>query len=248
MIRRFLSITFTACLCLSLGTTAHAQQDYGIQPNARYGSIADIQRNAHNANPRFEYMTRLAIAPQRPSRFDFTEFRRLYTETSQYDPMATESIDALLNAAFIMQNPESPQAYADALDEYQSIILLHLANLGVVMQAHALAKQDRRFGDPDVFQWIKQGLIRNLVISGDGNSLRGAYDVITMPEEEVLFQYIGMRPKNSVMNNEARVHYTMYTAEDAQGREHTVFVDTSLPMNFLDKVAEMRKGFSLRYR
>jgi len=120
-----------------------------------------------------------------------------------------------------------------------------MAHLCVVLQASALAKTDRRFGDPEFFTWLKAGLIRDLILSGNGNSLREAYDIITLDEEAVLFNYLAMQPIETLSRREGVVYYNMHTAINLKdGVKHTVFVNTSFPMKYLETKTEKEKFYT----
>ena len=214
----------------------------------RYDSIDDIQRNAYNAGPQFDYMAREAVFNQ-PYQFDFTQFRRYYAETRQYDPIGDKTIDEMLEIAYHIQTAKTREDFKAYMDEYQNLLLRHLAHLRVVVQALSLSKTDKRFGNPKMFKWLKAGIIRDVMISGEGNTLNNAYDVITLTEETVLFNYLGLRQLKTTPNNEGGLYYNMHDVQNLKtGKEWTLFVNTSFPMKFLEAKAKMQKGFTFDLR
>lgn len=244
MICRIL-LSFLVCVCVVGVSSAkvYAQNDF---PNAsRYRSIHDIQRNAHSSGPRYESLVRTALN-EMPYNFNFTNLRRYYTDTLQYDPVGEDVMNQMTELAFYIQTEKDPIAVQEYQEEYQNLIMRHMGHLGVVMQAASLSRTSKKFGDYKFFKWMKSGLIRDLVISGNGYSLRDAYDVITMAEEPILMNYLGLEPVKTISNTEGRKHYNMHDVRKLEtGQEFTLFVDTSFMMKFLTAKAEMEKGFSI---
>jgi hypothetical protein len=237
------AVHFIVTLLLLLFTFAHH-----THANDAPRSIDDIQEYAYISTPQFEAMARAALN-QQPPRFEFTSFRSKYSQTRQYDPMGTETIDRMHKLAFTLDTTKNADEYKAALNEYQNLIIQHMAHLGVVMEALALSKTHPRYGDPKLFKWLKHGLIRDVMISGDGYTLKGAYDVITIAEETILFNYLGMRQVDTQPNREFNKYYNMHsTALLKDGQKYTIFVDTTIPMTFLNAVEEMQEGFSIDLR
>lgn len=233
---------FSLFIC-SAAHDAHAQTRSQVPR-----SIEEIQKQSYRANPQFEMMARAALN-ERPHKFNWMRFRREYSQTRQYDPMGTETIDKLHKLAFTLDTTKNANEYKAALSAYQNLIMEHMAHLGVVMEALALSKTHERYGDPKFYRWLKHGLIRNVMISGDGYTLQGAYDVITIAEETILFNYLGMRQVSTVSNQEYQKYYNMHsTVLLKDGQEYTIFVNTSIPMTFLSAVETMQEGFSVDLR
>ena len=118
-----------------------------------------------------------------------------------------------------------------------------------MLQALSLARQDKRFGKPEFFEWVREGLIRTVVISGSGISLAKAYDIITLQEETILFQRLGVKPERGEPVKEGVTYYNMHDGVNLKnGRKYTIFVNTSVPMRFLEKKAEYEKNFTANIR
>ena len=129
------------------------------------------------------------------------------------------------------------------------MLLDHLANLQVVLQALNLSKADRRLGNRKHLDQIRSGLIQNLLQSGDGLSLQKAYDIITMDEEVILFQALGLEQKDTISNREGMVSYNMHEVRDhVNKRDLTFFVNTTFPVGFLERLAEERKELTFDIR
>ena len=199
-------------------------------------------RQSYLANPYYNQMATEALE-HKPPRFDFMKFRSYYSQTRQYDPMGTRILKDLDELAFIVMNDDDPERAATALFGYKTLVKDHLAHIDVVLHALALAREDRRFGDYKFYQWVRDGLMNTVVISGDGYTLAGAYDVITLSEETMLFNRMGFQQIDSQMVKESIVYYNMHDIVDVNtGEKRAVFVNTSIPMRYLEALEKDRKG------
>lgn len=197
-------------------------------------------RQSFMANPEYNAMARDLLKNKSP-RFNFMQFRSLYSRTRQYDPMGDETLRKMNNLAYIIMNEKDAERIDGAKYAYQTLVSNHLANIDVVMQALSLAKQDKKFGRPEFFEWVKEGLIKTVVISGDGYTLQGAYDVITLSEETILFHRLGLKPYQTQTANEGYIHYNMHDAVDVRSKEkRAVFVNTTIPMKYLAALKEIQ--------
>ena len=230
-----LAVVFVAIL----PSFAHAQE--AVKPT-------DYQRS-YMVNPYYNGMVRDALK-NKPKRFDFMQFRSFYSRTRQYDPIGEEALKELNSLAYIALHDEDPERVDTALFAYKSVLHDHLANLAVVMQALSLAREDERFGDPKFLEWMREGLVKTVVISGNGYSLRDAYDVITLQEEILLFNRLGFQQLETKAVREDTIYYNMHDVKDLKtGKTRTVFVNTTIPMKYLEaKQEEIERFYSLDIR
>lgn len=209
-----------------------------------------LYSNAHRATPLYEHMAR-SILQKYPQPLDFMRFRSLYSQTRHYDPIGEETLDRMDRLSYTAASDPDPEKSGMALLEYQALVADNLAHLGVVMRAAALAREDRRFGNPEFFQWVRAGLMDSVMISGNGRSLRDAYDVITLAEETALLHTLGYRLGNTLPRQESFVYYNMNEVEDLRtGEKITLFVNTTIPMRFLEDKEKERDAlrFDIRKR
>jgi hypothetical protein len=116
--------------------------------------------------------------------------------------------------------------------------MAHLANIDVVTMAYLLSHDDKRFGSPKFFEWMRKGLLQSVTYSGHGTSLKDAYDIITIGEETALLNYLGVRVVNTIAAESGAVYYNMHDVEDPKLDEtYTVFVNTTKAMQYLDRKA-----------
>ncbi|MCB1651226.1 MAG: hypothetical protein KDI46_04160 [Alphaproteobacteria bacterium] len=228
---------------ITFGPSCTHAQDFQRSRNT-YQTMDDVQRKGYLAEPQFDYLARAAL--RREPGFDFMRFRRYYAQTRQYDPLGEETLERMNELAFGIETEKDPEKNRLYMDEYQNLLLKHLANLGVVMQALSLSRTNPRFGDPGLFKWIKAGLTRDVLMSGNGRSLDDAYDVITTTEETVLITLLGLQRLDTISNKEGRIYYNMNEVYDPRTKEKwTLFVNTSFPMKFLEAKEKLQKSFTV---
>lgn len=234
---------FVFSLILSHPSLAQDKPDWSGKSVLHKGNLNErIQKRSAIANPQYEFHARNALREQ-PAQFDFSNFRRLYSQTRQYDPIGEDTLNRLSEITYNIEHAKDKEDYQRNMDRYQNLILNHMANLDVVMQASALAKRDKRYGDTQFFTWLKRGLIRNLMNSGDGMTLHGAFDIVTLGEEPILFRYLGMRSKSSKSSKEGFAYYNMHDAISLEdGKEYTIFVDTTYMMKFLEAKSNLTQS------
>lgn len=196
---------------------------------------AQAYDESYRANPKYDFMVREASRYQGDN-FRFGLFRGYYKDTRQYDPIADDIVDEMFGYSYVAQTETDPEKVEKAMQAYQKLVLEHLANLRVVAQASSLSKLDPRFGNADFFKWVMRGLIADINNSGDGKKLQSAYHIITLSEETVLLGQLGVKPIGVKAANEGYYHYNMHEVEDLKtGQKSTVFVNTTIPMRFLEK-------------
>ncbi len=230
---------FTFLLMLWIAAApAYAQEG---QPRAResykaYEPPAAV-RSVPNptAAPVYDMLARKAVR-LRPADFPFGTFRAYYAATDRYDPLAENTIRRMLVLSYRAQNEPDPEKRAKSLDEYGDLLAQHLANIEIVNQALVLARENRKFGDPEFLTWMRAGLMRSVLDSGDGQSLGRAYNVVTLGEETLLLRELYGKALRTESAGEGAIYYNMHEVEDpATHKPYWVFVDTSRPMEYLER-------------
>ncbi len=245
-------------LALSLNAApARAQFDGEVQIKPKAQVVSPKQKarpsrlylNAHRANPQYELMVRTALSDMPEKGFDFTRLRSLYSQTRQYDPIGQDALKLMNDLAYTAINTKDPEKAQLALRGYQQVVATHLGNLGVVMQALSMARSDKRFGKVAFFEWVRDGIIRSVMLGRKGRSLKDSFGVLTLPEETLTIAYLGLRLLKSTPVQEARVFYNMNEVQDPKtGEKWTLFVNTSVPMQFLQIKREENEGVKFDIR
>lgn len=221
---------------VSIPNTLKAQEFDNIRPSE---VVPDL---SYRANPRYEAMVRAAMM-RMSNEFRFNQFRNLYVDTRQYDPLGDKTIEEMQRLAFTVQNGKTIQERGDALDDYRNLVMEHMANIRVVAQALSFAKLDSAFGSERFFAWLRKGLVRDIIAIGDGNSFKTAYHVVTLSEETVLLGQLGYRVLDTQTANENTIYYSMHEVEDIRnGQIKTVFVNTTRPMRYLNYQHKLNGG------
>ncbi len=205
----------------------------------------------HINNPYYDAMVSEAVN-QRPDNYDFTKLRSLYTQTSQYDPIGNDVLEKFNKLAYVASTDEDKEKVANAMLEYRTLARSHLAHMGVILSALSLARDDPRFGPVDFLEWVQDGLIESIVRSGDGYSLNTSYDIITLPEEEMLFIKLGLKQIDTQSVNEGYIFYNMHDVVDLKRQKRrTLFVNTTIPLRYLTAVKKEQDAtmkFDIRRR
>lgn len=209
-------------------------QDYGFGRES-----ASLQEDGDSySNIKFEVMAEKALAGD-TAKFSFRDLRSFYVGTRQYAPSSENIVRQLVTHAYMITQGDNAQIMEQSLQSYNDLIRDHLANIGVVDQALSLSLQDPVFGDPEFFTWLREGLIAELLRSGDGKTPRGAYDIITMEEEGYLLAALGVQPGAVETSHSGKKYYNMHSVTDADtGEEFVLFIDATRPLARAEKIRE----------
>ena len=184
--------------------------------------------------PEYERLVRMAIE-RRPANFEFTTLRTYYTYVPQYDPMGDAARREILNLAYAIQNDPDQAKRKEAFDKYGEMVSAHLGNIDVMSQALVLAREDKIFGDPKFFDYMRRGLLRSIMRSGDGRNLVHAYDVMTLGEETALLRALQVKLVKTEPREAGGTYYNMHEVQDPTTlKTRTIFVNVSKPMDFLE--------------
>ena len=185
------------------------------------------------AKPYYDFQAQQAWEKQ-PKDFDFGAFRMRYARTDYYDPLGTAAKDRLVDLAYDIRTEKDADERKKFLEDYKTLIMNQLANIDVVSQAIVLAKDDKRFGDPNFFRWMRAGLLQSVLDSGDGVNLFRAYDVVTLGEDTALIGALHVKSIKIETRESGGDYYNLHTVTDADHTgPYTIFVDTTKPMTFL---------------
>jgi hypothetical protein len=197
--------------------------------------------NTYNTTdePRYVRMVMQALQ-ERPADFRFQNFRSFYTRTQAYDPAGDDARDTLMRLAYIVENEADAEKSAKALADFKATSLQHLGNVNVAIQALSFARQDQKFGDPAMFEWVIDGIIKSVQQSGDGRSQASAYDILTMGEEGLLLDSLGFRSLEAE-TVETGMTLRMHQVEDRKtGNQYTVFINATRPISYQAYLARTR--------
>lgn len=243
MDRRFYIALFGVFLSPLFSPDAIAQESENPEQAPYQAYIAPVPGTEQNTLPRktgladitYEHLVDRLLF-DRPERFNFMELRAQYYQSRFYDPLAQKPVEEMQRLAYLVQTDKNPNKVVGALADYNSILRTHIANIAVVSQALSLSRQDARFGDTKQLERIKKGLFDSVLVSGDGMSLQGAYDVITMDEEIMLMRHLNYDVQKVEPVESGIIFYNMHFVIE-RGTDHTfvIFVNTTIPMTYLER-------------
>ena len=225
---RFCRFFFTMCFVVLLSGVVFAQARATWQPSVE-------------SSARYKHM--VAQLLNDPVRFDYSSFRRYYASSDLYAPIGAEIKDKMMALAYVIETGADDAAVVDeAMREYQSYVTAHLAHVGIVSLALSFSREHAAFGDPAFLYKLQQGLLNDVIKSGNGRSLMQAYDIITLDEEVMLINQLKLGPVVRNDRHEGSVYYTMHDyVDDETGAGSTIFVNTTLPMRYLEAHKEPEK-------
>ena len=218
---------------ISVWPSAMAQDTPQSPPPPRviYAPFDDSYNYA--AGPLYRQMIVTAMT-RRPADFNFTQFRSLYAQYAHYEPLAALTQNMMLDKAFYIIQEKDDAKREKMLLDYRLLVQRHLANIDIVSQALALARQDARFGDPELYAWLRRGLLDSVLHSGNGQTLATAYEIIALGEETALLSALGVRVIQSLNRESGMVAYNIYDVEVLRdGSKRSIFTNITIPMNTL---------------
>jgi len=186
-----------------------------------------------SSGPIYREMVRKVLKEQ-PRNYSFSSMRANYSLTQDYMPQAGSLYGDMEQLAQIVKNSADEDKAWQAAQTFQAIAEAHLAHMGVILFALSYARDDPRFGDVQFYEWVRDGLLRSVMRSGNGQSLDGAYDVINPEEEEMLLHELGEKWNAAVEYTETKkrgiIYYNRHYMRDGDGELHQVYVNLTRPM------------------
>lgn len=229
-------------IILALSVSAQAQKQENLVPKVnfsmnKYGEFL--------TGPRYQKMVSRIINGER-TRFNFELFRVYYSASNLYDPEGSTAKAQLLSYAYEMLNaggePEKELAHKD----YNAVLYAHMGNIEVVAQALSLSLQNEIYGDPQMFSWVIDGLIKSVLKSGDGNALSSPYVLMTLAEEKYVLESAKVKILATERALRADRILNVYKVQSAEIPEPYFMVfDLSKPVNYINyQKTQERKDLS----
>lgn len=170
-----LSVLFSSSVHAQNSELSYLQTDPSVLIKRQYDNRLVYKRLAKQAR---NY--------DRRNEFPFDQMVYAYAGSPDYDPYGKETIDTLYKLAYDVENIKDPEGLKKKYLQFTNIVNDHLGNLGIVNAAISLTRQNAILTDIDFLQWIKNGLIKRLLRSGDGYNPATAYRIVSMEEENFL--------------------------------------------------------------
>jgi hypothetical protein len=145
---------------------------------------------------------------------DFKKLRFAFTETKNYSPYGNRGDDSDK-----MSQSFREKKYKDALKSAEKV----LETSYVDINAHFVAAiANKESGNNEKFEFHKKvylGLINSIIDGKDGKSAGNAFQVIYVPEEYALLNYLGYRRGSQALVNENGSKFDVLTVTNPENNE-----------------------------
>lgn len=197
--------------------------------------------------PQYNQQVRMAVVTW-PKPYDFRYLRMLYAKTRQYDPLGEETLQKLAALSYAVENASNAKEKELKAGEFQDLVLEHLAHVSVILQALSLSRDNKIYGDPAFYEWVLQGLENRIVNVYNGRSMKNAIILITLADETLLFNRLGVKSVYSEMVSNGSKFYYIHLVEDRKTqKQYELFTDASIPLRVLKiRHNQQSKPLSLR--
>lgn len=219
-----------AALCLCVGAFSnqtYAQTSYDLPDDYIQQEILRGQYIA-----RYSYESWLAKARQAAKKndmyFPFGKLLEMYSLGPDYDPLGTNAVNRLYDLAYVAQNPEAREGSEkpdEAVQKFRLLLDKHAPNYDVVTAAIPLVRDNPLLGDIEFLQWMRAGLQKRLLQSGNGAVASSAYNIYSLGEEALLFRYYNVKPVHTDVLVTQRAYYHIHLVEDVRsGKPSKIYV------------------------
>lgn len=162
---------------------------------------------------------------------DFTKLRLLYSKTSEYNPYASdrEKSEAMYRA-FNEGKFEEAVSYANLIldDNYVDLD----AHILLTFTYQKIGNAERS----DYHDFVINGLLNSILASGDGESLKTAYVVISVKEEYAILNLLGLQAEEQRLVNEGGHSYDVFKVTDLKtGQSSVLYFNVDIPLGWLEK-------------
>lgn len=160
---------------------------------------------------------------------DFKALRLSYTETSGYDPYSdnTEARKAMFDAL------DSKQ-YEKAIKHAQSILEGNYVDIEAHIVSSISYRGIRDSGKSDFHDFIVKGLVGSILGSGDGKGTESAYQVISIKEEYVILDVLGLEMKiQSLIVSNGHSYDRLETITPETGKTEVLYFNVDIPLAWL---------------
>lgn len=199
------SILIVCCLLLPLGVLAQ-------QPAAK-----DF------------YETLLEKVKKQDPAVDFTALRLAYTETEQYSPYGGDKESR--KAMFAALNAKQ---YETALAASEKLLAANYVDMNAHFGAYVSNRELGHTEKSEFHKYVFQHLLKSVSDSGDGKAMETAFVVISVDEEYVWFNFMGLRVSNQALVENKGHHYDKMSAQDPKTEQASdYYFNIDKPFNWL---------------
>ena len=175
------------------------------------------------------YETLLERVKKQDPAVDFTALRLAYTETKQYSPYAGDKENR--KAMFAALNAKQYEAALAASEKMLAANYVDMnAHFGAFVSHRELGHSEKS----DFHKYVFQNLMKSVSDSGDGKTMETAFVVISVDEEYVWFNFMGLRVALQALVEDKGHHYDKMTGKDPKTEEtSTYYFNIDKPFDWL---------------
>lgn len=175
------------------------------------------------------YETLLERVKKQDPAVDFTALRLAYTETKQYSPYSGDKESRI--AMFAALNAKQ---YETALAASEKMLGANYVDMNAHFGAYVSHRELGHTQKSDFHKDVFQKLMKSVNDSGDGKAMETAFVVISVDEEYVWFNFMGLRPGSQSLVEDKGHHYDKITAKDPKTEQtNTYYFNIDKPFNWL---------------
>lgn len=227
-------ILLTLLLSLFAGNLALAQEedkDFTLTPHSTVNPAPNFL--SYFFQPQYNQIVRRAVVAW-PKPVDFRHLRMMYMHTRQYDPLGEETLKKLAELSYAAETSMDTKEKQKKSGEFRDLVLDHLGNIDVVLQALSLARDNPIYGDPAFYEWVVIGTQEDLMSGYNGRSMKKAYTLITMADEAFIFSRLKVKSVHSELVSDGANFYAIHLVEEFKTKkQYELFINTSIPMRHL---------------
>lgn len=202
-------------------------------------ALSAISLNAQpkpTQNPSSAYVNLLQRARNGDATVDFKELRFAYTETADYNPYggAREERQKMFTAIEAKQ-------FEQVRELAEIILAKNYLDLNGQFGAFVAYRNLGNRQKATLHKFLFDGLVHSIENSGDGKTPETAFVVISVDEEYVLLNWMGMRPAGQDMINQNGHSYDRMKAVDPKTNQTVAYYfNIDKPFNWLGKKLKMK--------
>jgi len=146
---------------------------------------------------------------------DFTALRQAYTQSPDYSPYGggTDKAHGAMFQAF------GKKQYDKAIKEAEKVLKEYYLDIDAHIICQLAFAETGKRERADYHQFVSEGLVQSILDSGDGQSEKTAYAVVTVDEEYALLRVWGFGLRSQGLRHAEGHSYDVLTVIDRQTNE-----------------------------
>jgi hypothetical protein len=182
-------------------------------------------------SPSSKFVDLLKRAKSGDASLDFKELRFAYTDTAEYNPYGGDR--EARNKMFAALNAKDYEVVRQQAEVMLAKNFLDLnGQFGAFVAHRGLGNTEKA----NLHKFLFEGLVHSIEKSGDGKSAATAFVVISVDEEYVLINFMGLRPAGQSLVQQNGHSYDVMKAVNSETNETAEFYfNIDKPYNWLGK-------------